>query len=228
MDYAVSLFHFFMEKMPEQSRLSSAQKTGFVLLLVFGLLVVSLAFLQMRNTIYGPFAIKISKEGIEAQNALQFDETTRLQQIDTDQDGLNDYEELFFYETSPYIPDTDSDGIEDKDELDMGKDPLCPEGESCSSEAFDVVTTSTLDTSPLTDSVAFPDEVLTEVQKNMGLENELTSGDIDELTSNADALRQMLIMTGKISKEQLDLIDDETLLQTAKGLDTQQPDLTTQ
>jgi len=80
-----------MEEDKQEKILSGSQKTGFVLLFVFALLTVGLSFLQIRNNIYNPFAVKISQAEADAIQALQFDETTRLQQIDTDQDGLNDY-----------------------------------------------------------------------------------------------------------------------------------------
>ncbi|MBT3539111.1 hypothetical protein HN481_03220, partial [Candidatus Parcubacteria bacterium] len=73
-----------MEQQQKNNSLSRGQKTGFVLLLVFALLSVGLTFLQMRNNIYSPFVIHVSKEEIEAREAFEFDETTRLQQIDTD------------------------------------------------------------------------------------------------------------------------------------------------
>jgi hypothetical protein len=50
---------------------------------------------------------------------------------DTDEDGINDYEELAVYHTSPYLSDTDSDGVDDAAEIRLGKDPSCPEGQNC-------------------------------------------------------------------------------------------------
>lgn len=47
---------------------------------------------------------------------------------DTDGDGLNDYDEIFRYETDPNNPDTDGDGLSDGDEvLVHGTDPLNPD-----------------------------------------------------------------------------------------------------
>lgn len=61
-----------------------------------------------------------------------------LRELDTDGDGLNDYDELYNYKTSPYIQDSDSDSIADKIEVDQGTDPNCPEGTTCSREEFAV------------------------------------------------------------------------------------------
>lgn len=50
---------------------------------------------------------------------------------DTDEDGVNDYDEIYIYESSPYLTDTDSDGIDDAQEIRLGKNPSCPEGQNC-------------------------------------------------------------------------------------------------
>lgn len=47
--------------------------------------------------------------------------------IDTDDDDISDYDELYIYGTEPLIPDTDKDGLEDGDELQIGLDPTNPE-----------------------------------------------------------------------------------------------------
>ena len=74
-----------MDYQSPRQGLTSAQKTGFVLLLVFGVLAVGMGVLQMRNNIFGPFALHIDKTQLEEAN-LFMDETARLQSIDTDHD----------------------------------------------------------------------------------------------------------------------------------------------
>ena len=58
-------------------------------------------------------------------------EIERQKQADTDEDTVNDYDEIYVFGTSPYLVDTDSDGIPDAQEIRLGKDPSCPEGEDC-------------------------------------------------------------------------------------------------
>ncbi len=48
-----------------------------------------------------------------------------LQQRDSDGDEVNDYDEIYVYETNPLEPDTDEDGLNDYDEIfEHGTDPL--------------------------------------------------------------------------------------------------------
>ncbi|OGY46416.1 MAG: hypothetical protein A3A24_02340 [Candidatus Buchananbacteria bacterium RIFCSPLOWO2_01_FULL_46_12] len=54
-----------------------------------------------------------------------------LRQKDTDQDALSDYDELYVYHTSPYLPDSDSDGLDDTKEIARGSDPNCAIGQNC-------------------------------------------------------------------------------------------------
>ena len=208
-----------MEKDNQEKILSRSQKTGFVLLFVFSLLTVGLSFLQIRNNIYNPFAVKISQAEIDAVESLQYDENTKLQQIDTDQDGLNDYEEMNFYTTSRYLPDTDSDGLGDKQEVNSGSDPLCPEGQVCTQEVFATPTTSETNISPLLSSVQTPEEILlsNQAQNTTGI-GTLGTQDISSLLSDPSSLREMLAKTGKITLDDLKGIDDATLVEMAKNL----------
>lgn len=67
----------------------------------------------------------------------------KLKLKDTDNDGLNDWDELNVYKTSPYIPDSDSDGISDGEEVKRNSDPLCAEGANCLSYDNESKTTNT-------------------------------------------------------------------------------------
>ncbi len=46
-----------------------------------------------------------------------------LKSIDSDDDGLNDYEEMFVYYSNPYDNDTDGDGLSDRTEVMRGTSP---------------------------------------------------------------------------------------------------------
>lgn len=52
-------------------------------------------------------------------------EENNLETIDSDEDGLSDYDEIYIYGTNPYIIDTDGDGLSDYNEVMIfGTDPL--------------------------------------------------------------------------------------------------------
>ncbi len=119
-----------MPEEEERQGLQKGQKIGVVLLSIFSVFAVGLGLLQIRNTMYAPFALNNGvpytvKEDINTNEALIY--------RDTDKDGLNDFDELYVYITSPYLADTDSDGINDKIEVEKNSDPLCPQGQNCNS-----------------------------------------------------------------------------------------------
>lgn len=55
----------------------------------------------------------------------------QLRKMDTDSDGLTDYDELYLFRTSPFLSDSDSDGIVDGAEVAQDTDPNCPQGQTC-------------------------------------------------------------------------------------------------
>lgn len=190
--------------------LSPEQKIGFVLLLIFGILAIALGFLQMRNTIYNPFVIRFQDES----NAQVFaDEKTHLQQIDTDQDGISDYDELEFYKTSPYLPDTDSDGLSDKFEIDNNKDPLCPEGELCETQTVPQTTKETKTELPISEQPSAAD-----ILNQAGQIGDTANVDLSGVVSDPALIRQLLLSTGKITEEQLSKVDDATLMELVKNM----------
>ena len=111
--------------------LSKERKAGFVLLLIFGIMSVGLGFLQIRNSLYAPFALN-NKVSVALKDEVNTIDALRLR--DTDHDGLSDFDELYVYGTSPYLYDTFSYGISDKEVITRGL-PLCPKGQDCASPA---------------------------------------------------------------------------------------------
>ena len=60
---------------------------------------------------------RADSDGDGVDNLLEDKYGTNRQSVDTDGDGLNDYDEIFKYPTNPLEPDSDFDGINDFDEL---------------------------------------------------------------------------------------------------------------
>lgn len=183
----------------EQTKITSGQKMGVLFLSIFCILAVGMAFFQFKTAIYGPFALRNKSGGVE-QAQIVLDETIRLQRIDTDQDGLNDFEELHFYETSPYLPDTDSDNRSDKKEVDEGTDPLCPQGEICAGAPAAISGSGESDV-----KIGGLGEVFEPPQEG-------ASPDLQALLGDPIKLRELLASSGNISEEELKGISDEELI----------------
>ncbi|MCK9438764.1 MAG: hypothetical protein WC164_00415 [Patescibacteria group bacterium] len=67
--------------------------------------------------------LEVVEEGVVDVEENSSDEV--LKNLDSDSDGLNDYEELYIYKTDLYNPDSDSDGLNDYEEIVIiGTDPL--------------------------------------------------------------------------------------------------------
>ena len=183
----------------EQGRegLSKEQKIGLILLSTFAIFAIGLGILQIRNTMYAPFALNkkiphMVKEDINSNEALMF--------RDTDKDGLNDFDELYVYSTSPYLADTDSDGLADKAEVDKGTDPLCPEGQNCVGAAVNG------DAIPA--SATFPSATST-------LGPAPSQQDLDKILSDPAEIRKILLDSG-LDKKILDATSDADLMKLVK------------
>ncbi len=113
----------------------------------------------------------------------------QLKEKDTDQDGLSDYQELYIYQTSPYLSDSDSDGFSDRQEIEGGYDPNCPGEENC--------------------SFSRPDNGEAAVFSAGGVETPSSFGGTETTVAE---LREILIAAG-IPQEQLDQLSDQELLE---------------
>lgn len=123
----------------EEKTLSKSQKLLVAVLAFFAVLIVVFQFFNLANSLNKPFAanpVSEPKKSVDelCPNGQCGTDPEYLRQLDTDQDGLSDYEELNIHFTSPYLADSDSDGYSDKHEVDSGKDPNCPAGQDCYGE----------------------------------------------------------------------------------------------
>ncbi|MDX1590396.1 MAG: OmpA family protein [Balneolaceae bacterium] len=87
-----------------------------------------------------------------------------LMQRDSDGDGLNDYDEIYVYETSPLSPDTDDDGLNDYAEvMTHGTDPLSADSDDdglSDGDEINVYNTDPLDADTDGDGLNDYDEVM--------------------------------------------------------------------
>lgn len=105
----------------------------FWIFLIFAFFILMIVGYRFYGNIINPLKYDVPEW---LQNQLSAEEEAaktiaELKETDTDQDGLNDYQEIYQYYTSIFLPDTDSDGFTDGEEVNLGEDPICPIGESC-------------------------------------------------------------------------------------------------
>lgn len=200
------------KKMSQWTRKEKILVSSFM---IIGVGVLLLGFLQFYSrktiTVYDVFG-QPNKSGSSETAALApllgsgtNSSQDSLKLLDTDGDGLTDYDEINTYGTSPYLEDSDSDGTLDKEEIDKGDNPNCPKGQTC---GFAVTTnneaglnTSSTDTNQLLNNALLPDTFggLT------GLEQGLLDGSLD-----AASLRSLLEQNGA-GQDLLNQISDEDL-----------------
>ncbi|MFA5360138.1 MAG: hypothetical protein WC349_04245 [Patescibacteria group bacterium] len=203
----------FNEK-PTPSPIDKNQKIAVAGLAVFAILVVILWMVQLKNNIYGPFNSTTSQNQVATEEE---NSDAALKVKDTDADGLNDYDELNTYKTSPYLEDTDGDGFKDGDEIDKGYDPNCPQGKTCTGGLLDntaVDQTETMDNTTNTLLNQLGGANLSATSSSSGATTSLTSDQLSALKNlDAASLRQLLLQQG-MDKATLDNISDADLLKS--------------
>lgn len=111
--------------------MTQQQKVSVIALGVFAIAAITLGLLHVNQGLVGAVAWNPKEKTIEQTQKKKEDTAADLQSKDTDGDGLNDFEELQVFATSPYLADTDGDNIDDAKEVQNGTDPNCPEGKTC-------------------------------------------------------------------------------------------------
>ena len=184
------------------SKKDFAPKLVFGVLLVLALLTLIYGFTSLTKNIYGPQSERAEElNNLQAEQSDVINNLLEQQSVDTDGDGLTDYDEQNIYGTSPFMPDTDSDGYTDKQELDAGYDPLCPNGQDCRG------VTDNSQTNPDDSDIDF------ENPDDQNIVDVLPQEVVDELNKLTPAeIRQLLLESGQMTQEQLDLVDDEILM----------------
>ncbi|MFC1678526.1 hypothetical protein ACFLZ9_02175 [Patescibacteria group bacterium] len=198
--------------------LTKEQRIGVVVLFIFAFLIIIFWAMQFRSSIKGPY--QKSQDNNQAEtpaNQTEIREPTEgeMRNKDTDQDGLDDWEELNVYRTSPYLEDSDSDGYLDKQEIDSDNDPLCPLGRDCYGTSIsDIDQPKTEDISPeektetnILDQFSEEDIEGLDPDAQQILE-QLLSGQM-----NAESLRILLIEMG-LETEIVNQLSDEQLMQS--------------
>lgn len=169
-----------------------------VALVVIGGLTLVLGVFNIRQTIKASFFGDLGASDISLNQDEQ-DQLNSLHFKDTDADEVTDYDELYVYNTSPYLMDSDSDGTDDKTEIAEGTDPNCA-GADCLQVRGGNQTTATTNTPVITaNTPAVTNSTQTETSA----------------APSATEIRKVLLNAG-VPQEVLDQTDDTTLIQLYK------------
>jgi len=115
---------------------SKEQKMGLGVFVSVGALATIFGLFYISSHLASPFKIDYDGPLVYVGEEYTEQQLIELQQKDTDGDGLNDYEELYVYSTSPYLEDTDGDDLSDYTEITSGRDPNCITGEDCEQDGL--------------------------------------------------------------------------------------------
>ncbi len=233
-DHPVETGHDTIGSGNEGNERAEQRQRLFTIVLAVGVATLVIGGLTLFNSIVSPFkrAPNVNQADVEAQAI------AALKSQDTDQDGLNDYDEIATYRTSVFVKDTDSDGQTDAEEIAAQTDPNCPEGRTCGLAALTNTNASGTRAAQLRESLrkgGVPSYLLDEANDETILQaykqtligtnvnGDVSQVDLEKLT--AGEIRKLLIANG-LSEESLKSIDDATILniyQDALAIDTTTP-----
>jgi hypothetical protein len=173
--------------------LPQRHRAGAWVVLLMGVVGLGIGIIQWQGSFESVFGKRVSD--FKTPTELEEQRVEEMKTKDTDSDGLNDYEESRVYQTSPYLADSDSDGVDDKTELASGNDPNCPVGKECGAFAGALDAQATL-------SATASKELSDQEQAVM-----------EQLLNPTPAQIRQLLLEAGIKAEEIEGIDDATLLE---------------
>lgn len=218
------------EKKLNNKKNNSSRRTAVIILSVFSVAVISMWIINFRYSLRSPFDFKGEiSSSVNSNNSnncpdgkCSGDNLTadnlQLKVVDTDKDGISDWDELFIYGTSPYLEDTDGDGLIDYEEIFTYKtNPICSEGQDCSNSSASV--TSTEENSLYQEGESDLFSLLMSLEDSSDeTNNNVTNSSGQQATSSLSGsqidpnyLRSLLLESG-FTKENLDKVSDEDLI----------------
>lgn len=198
-------------------KMDKNHKRALLILSIFSVAIITIWFVNFFHILNKPFNYEDSSNN-NVNNSTSIvnkdDSNSNLKLIDTDGDGLSDWDELFTYGTSPYLEDTDSDELSDYEEIMVYKtDPNCLEGQVCSG------TLNQSDSQVVNNTAEVLDNYYQEVSSTS--ENTITTEDVSAYLNSGSVdvsyLRQLLLEEG-FSQADLDKISDEDLISAYKDV----------
>lgn len=166
------------------------KRKTFWLFLIFVVVIIFLGGWYFKTQVLeGPLALNVPdyiKDQLAGDQLSEEELIADLKDKDTDQDGLNDYQEIYQFRTSIFLADSDSDGFTDLEEANTGNDPLCPTGEDCN--LLKLITPTTKLSDVIEEVILDPNVTLQQAALNQFrkflLANGLNQEEVDDLTDD--------------------------------------------
>jgi hypothetical protein len=188
------------------TKLSREQKAGFVFVIVCGLTALIFGGQYLWTHLASPFVISYTGPrfvtGSEAEQA----QLAEQKQLDSDTDGINDYDEMYVYKSSPYLSDSDSDGVPDGTEITGGQDPNCAQGAECAVANDETIT--------LDENLQELDAQAEALAKEQAALQQALS---DLYGMPISEIRQLLVQSGADPK-QVEALSDDQVMQMYTGV----------
>lgn len=190
--------------MSSREPLSSHQKLSLGVLAFIGITTVVFGMFQMSKAISKPFERKAGGFQLKSAEQVEQERIAALKSQDSDKDGLTDYDEMYMFRTSPFLPDSDSDGISDKDEIAQSSDPNCPKGKTCrQARVEETAGAATTDGASTGEQV--PPAVTTDDAKVLAAMDKMFGGSITDMTPEAINARLQELTPEELRKFLLDI-----------------------
>lgn len=189
------------------------QKASLWIFIVIAFITTIFGGISIYKQLTDPFEPK-PRNTNESGVVLGETELQKLQELktkDTDGDTLNDYDELYVYDTSPYLADSDSDNASDAEELKTGQNPNCPAGTICDQPRKTDTAVAVSNTTPGANTSSSVPPTVTNGATNTNAEAIDANTAQNQQSTNADILRQTLKNAGAPA-EVVDAMSDEDLL----------------
>lgn len=205
-------------------QLKSKQKAFFAMFVLCATIALVFSYYSIREGVTSPWRVSIldikNQKDLLKDPVITQEETAK--RIDTDGDGLSDWDEEKVYHTSPYLWSTAGDNVPDNVKIALGENPLCKHGEKCDVTAamkFNLPTTTYPGADLLDTNVQDDLSGIIMGDSQIGKSIRQTAGDAgvdmslqSVVPRDPALLRQTLLQTGQVTQDDLDKVSDEQLL----------------
>lgn len=204
------------------NQLTAQQKISVGVLSVCGALAIGLSVFRLRASVFEPFMVDASEltDTKKIVGLTPEEEAAKLKRLDTDGDGLSDWDEINVTKTNPNLRDTCGDGVTDNVRALSGK------GTGCGAQAPNaagVLDTSGIESTSSTSNALLPGAKAIKDSQDAAAGSSTSPAYQQSLDAfnginqaaqavPRDAAYIRSILKGQVTDEQLQAISDEELL----------------